>query len=202
MHWGQVFKVFLQAVRDRSLFESEVRWEREKNMLLPLATGLAEETASPEKSTAMGSPFTALQLAVSLKTLSPNPRIFPGVSHYLSSLHGLVCGLQHSKPIPKHFPLLELSSPVALYQLKCSCKTESGDKCSRKGRSISILLCRAVAVDIQTATMKFPHSVENSLGFGSKLNGALYTALALALHRSEVWPRLTRSARLPVAVHA
>lgn len=130
MHRGQVFKVFLQAVRDRSLFESEVRWEREKNMLLALGTGFAEETASPEKSTAMGSPFTALQLAVSLKTLSPNPHIFPSVSHYLPSplqlaLHGPMCGLQHFKPTPKHLPLLELSPPVALYQLKCSCKTES-----------------------------------------------------------------------------
>lgn len=83
MHQGQIFKVFLQAVRDRSLFKSEVRWESEKNMLLPLATGFAEETASPEKGTAMGSSFTALQLVVSLQTLSPNPHIFPSVSHYL-----------------------------------------------------------------------------------------------------------------------
>lgn len=137
MHQGQAFKVFLQAVRDRSLFESEVRWEREKNMLLPSGTGFAEEIASPEKSTAMGSPFTALQLAVSLKTLSPNPHIFPSVSHYLPSplclaLHGPACGLPHFRPIPKHLPLLALSSPVALYQLKCSCETESRRQMSQK----------------------------------------------------------------------
>lgn len=31
VHQGQVFKAFLQAVRDRSLFKSEVRWVREKS---------------------------------------------------------------------------------------------------------------------------------------------------------------------------
>lgn len=137
MHQGQVFKVFLQAVRDRSLFKSEVRWEREKNMLPPSGTGFAEETASPVKGTAMGSPFTALQLAVSLKTLSPKPHIFPSISYYLPSplwlaLHGPVLGLQPFKPIPKPLPPLELSSPVALYQLKCSCKIESQRKTFQK----------------------------------------------------------------------
>lgn len=71
----------------------------------------------------MGSPFTALHLALSVQTLPPNPHIFPSDSYYLPSplqlaLHGPVCGLQHSKPIPKPLPPLELRSPLALYQLK------------------------------------------------------------------------------------
>lgn len=130
MHQGQVFKVFLQAVRDRSLFKSEVRWEKEKNMLLPSGTGFAEETASPEKSTAMGSPLYSSPACCESQNLIPKSSYFSKCLP-LPSFTTVACPAWPSvwaaalQTHPKPLPPLELSSPVALYQLKCSCKIES-----------------------------------------------------------------------------